>query len=362
MLQHMGSEVRFALFCSLLLAPGCGGAREEQDLPDRALEVAVLVSAQRVDVHVHHPGSCREVTAFPGTAACETFGWAVFGVESSSRTPICRPTPTCVTEIRLERGGEVVAAAPGPSVGFYDNIAELGGTIVLSGCGEPITVDLPPPLQGDVEFDVGAEDGAIQVAASGPSVRGVIGRAAGVIPFPRGFTSACRSDGAPVELPLSDDFSNYSVAAFALGEPIVSADGRVSTYPAVEHDKVVSLAVDLGPVWAASVLLAKQSPLYPSSEAYCVAWDEACGHGEDTEECAVLLTAAGSLEPSCSEEWQALVECRTDSLACDHATVAIYSEDPFQGSIGPEPTTCPDQQLAYDTCSGPDSGEAQSTL
>jgi hypothetical protein len=346
----------FFVFGSLLLVAGCGGSRVDPE-PERAPEVAVVVSSSLVEVHVQHTGGCREVTAFPGTDSCETFGWAVAGVETAVLTPICRPKPTCVTEIRLERDGEVLAAVPGPSVGFSADIAGLGGRVVLSGCGDPITVELPPPLTDEVKFDINAEGETLHVGASGPSVRGVLARAVGVIPFPRSFKSACRSEGAPLELPRSGDFSNYLITSFALGEPIVSAGGAVRTFPAQSHAQFVSTFTELGPAWAAAVLLAKQSSLYPTCDAYCAGWSEGCGLGVDTEQCAVLCVTTGSLYPSCRDEWQTLLQCRQYAGSCDERSVTSYSEDPFKVTTSSEPTRCPDQQLAYDRCSGADTQE-----
>lgn len=213
-------------------ALGCSDAPEK---PTPELEVNVLVTTERVEVHVHEEGSCREATAFPAANRCETFGWAIIGQPSDHATSVCRPEPTCVREVRLERDGEVVGSANGPSVGFRVTLAGVPARVVLEGCGDDVAVDLPAPLEGDVSFDVHAVTSGIAVEASGANVSGVFARSASVPFFPTGeFISACRSDGTTVELPTSDNFDAYGVAAFALGDA-VSAGSGVRVFPARAH-------------------------------------------------------------------------------------------------------------------------------
>jgi hypothetical protein len=341
----IGAAVLLAISVSALL--GCGTSAPKDD---EALEVDVVVAPERIEVHAHHPGSCREVTAFPDTSACETFGWALLGVESSSTTDRCNPEPTCVDEIRLERGDDTVAALPGPSVAFYTSSIESDLRVVLTGCEDPMVVELPAPLEQDVDFDVEANGSTIDVAATSSSVVGVLGRAEGLMPYARGFMSSCRSESGPVALPTSDDFDSYSVTAFALGEP-VSAGDAVRVFPARMHEEIFSKSADLGPLWDAALIVAQQSSLYPTCESYCSAWNETCWQGgEDVDRCSVSCVSAGVVVPDCEAEWNAFVSCLGDTLSCERAVAQTYSEDPSRRSSVADTSSCPDEERAYDEC------------
>jgi hypothetical protein len=337
-----------ALLAIGTLVAGCGPKPDDEGT--EVLDVNVAVTAEHVEVHAHQPGSCREATAFPSTSACETFGWALLGVESTSATELCRPEPTCVTEIRLERNGEVVGSSDSASVSFHTALASDEASIVLSGCGDPIVVKLPPPLEGDVDFAHAQSSNGILVQAVGPSVAGVLGRAEGVVPFAKGFLSACRSDSELVTLPTSDDFDTYVVTSLALGTPVISENGAVQVFPARKHQEIVSQAAPAGAVWEAAVLLAQQSPSYPGCEAFCESWQTECAIEGDFTECAVQCTAIGSLKPSCSEQWDALIQCQEASSSCRDLVVVAHSEDPSQRQQQGDESDCPAEESAFKDC------------
>jgi hypothetical protein len=335
------------------LALGCGSTLEEP--AKTALEVNVIVTSDWIGVHAHVPGSCREVTELPGTSTCETFGWALVGVESASVTDLCVPEPTCVTEIRLEREGQVVGTSQASSVGFNTTLDGDDAQVVLSGCGEPIVVELPRPLDGDIAFDAMVVRDAtervsgIRVEATGDSVVSVAGYAASQLLHAKGFESSCRSESGPVELPVSDEYDTYVVTELALGEPTTLRNGSVHVFRGRRQHQVVSKTVPLGPVWDATLELAKQSPLYAGCESYCSAWQTGCQVEVDLNQCAVECVAIGSAAPSCLDRFDALTRCQEASLSCSDTTVIEYSER-LTTSKPAESSACATESEAFLVC------------
>jgi hypothetical protein len=330
-----------------LLAVGCG------DVPDpkerKVVEVNVVVTPDRVEVHAHQPGSCREASAFPGANDCETFGWAMNLADEPYVTSVCRPEPTCITEIRLERDGELVATADGPSVAFHTTLGDAQGSVILEGCEKPIAAELPAPLDEDVDFEITARGSGVAIEATGTSVASVFGRSQS-LPYYiyGGFWSTCRSVGTSVELPTSDHFDAYTVNAFALGEPLVDAGIRI--FPARAAGELVSRSADLDPLWEAAALLAPQSRFFETCDDYCTAWDEGCQvHSDDPDACVVSCVASGELAVGCANEWESLMQCFAENLTCDGVVVENLAEDPtrrFSASAPP----CPVEQQTYDAC------------
>jgi hypothetical protein len=317
-------------------------------------EVNVFVTPERVEVHAHQPGSCREATAFPAANDCETFGWCINGLADAPWvTSLCRPKPTCITEIRLERDDEVVGTADGPSVVFRTALGDAQASIVLEGCGQPIVADLPAPLDEDVNFEIEARGSDIVVEATGASVTSVFGRSASVPYFLEGeFISACRGDGRSVDVPTTDHFDAYTVSAFAFGEPITvdGVKGKVRIFPARASGALVSKSADLDPLWETAVLLAPQSRFYTSCESYCTAWNEGCQvQSDDPDACTVSCVMAGELSVNCADEWESLIECSAETLTCDELVVQSYAEDPTLRSSTGMPT-CPVEEEAYAAC------------
>jgi hypothetical protein len=338
-----------ALLAIVTLVAGCGEAPAAEN--GEAVEVRVAVTTEHVEVHVHQPGSCREVTAFPANSSCETFGWALLGVQSSSVTEQCTPEPTCVKEIRLERNGEVVGSSEAASVSFRSALASGDARVVLTGCGDPIVVELPAPLEGEVDFEHADGSDGIVVQAVGPSVTGVLGRAEGAVPFAKGFSSACRSDSGEVKLPTVDEFDTYIVTSLALGTPTTSREGALQVFPARAHQELVSQSVPVGPVWDAAVLLAEQSPAYPGCEDYCESWQTGCAIEGDVTSCAVQCVAIASLKPSCSEQWDALLSCEEASLSCGQLLIVEHSEDPSRRRQEADESPCLAETSAFKACS-----------
>lgn len=342
---------RWVVPTSAFLAAACGNVPDPPIKGVQRVEVNVLVTSERVEVHAHQPGGCREATEFPAANDCETFGWAINGfADAPWVTSICRPEPTCVSEIRLERDGELVASADGPSVGFRTSLGDAQGTVVLEGCGKPIVADLPAPLDENVDFQIEARGSDIAIEATGTGVTSVFGRSESVPYFLEGaFRSACRSDGISVDLPTTDHFDAYTVSAFALGEP-VTVDRGVQIFPARASGKLVSKSADLDPLWEAAVLLAPQSRFYESCADYCTAWNDGCQvQSDDPDACAVTCVMSGELFVACADEFESLIQCSAETLTCNEVVVENYSEDPTRDSSTSMPT-CPVEQEAYDAC------------
>jgi hypothetical protein len=332
-----------ALFTSHCGAPG-------NDTGESNLEVAVVVSAEEVGVFATTAKGCREATGFVDSNACETFGWALVGVQNTSATERCTPEPTCVEEVRLEVGGETVAAAEGPSVGFFTHLEDSSATVVIEGCGEPIEVALPAPLSDEVELDVQAVESGLHVTAEGASVDSLLARAEGLPGYPRGFLASCRGDATGVSVPTSDDFDTYAVEIAALASPVDMGE-RVTVFPARVGRGMVSRSADLGPLWDAAVVAAEQSSHFTSCQSYCTSWGEQCAEGGDIEGCSVQCVVNGELAPSCSEAWHDLLDCMSDA-PCSRSLVVEYAEDPLRRSTELLGTTCESERMSYEACVG----------
>lgn len=330
----------FTLHCS---APG-------SDAGESSLKVAVVVSAEQVGVFATTGKGCREATGFIDSNACETFGWALVGVQNASATELCTPEPTCVEEVRLEVGGETVATAEGPSVGFFTPLAGSSATVVIEGCGEPIEIALPAPLSDEVELDVQAVESGFQVTAEGASVDSLLARAEGLPGYPRGFLASCRGEATGLSVPTSDDFDTYALEIAALASPVAMGEG-VTVFPARVERRIVSRSADLGPLWDAAVFAAEQSSHFTSCQSYCASWEEQCAEGADTEACSVQCVANGELAPSCSETWHDFLDCLSDD-PCSHSVVVEYSEDPLRRSTEGRDTTCERERMDYEACLG----------
>jgi hypothetical protein len=112
----------------LVLAVGCSDATE----------LRVTVSSTRVDVDAYDPMCRCDRQAPPSAGLC-------IRVDDVRNGNECNCLTHCVSGLRIERDGDLVATGPGSSI----NGDFLGTTLVVRGCGEDVVVPLPastPPL------------------------------------------------------------------------------------------------------------------------------------------------------------------------------------------------------------------------
>jgi hypothetical protein len=321
----------------LSLAVGCQSPDKGYPGPP---QISVIVNATRVEVSARQPGSCSVVADAYDPGVCETARW---GFSNGFPTPFarldCLPDPTCVKEVRLERAGTVLAIEEGPYATFSMPITG-DETVVILGCGEPLRMDLPPPLSG-VELAVESKSDGIHVDATGEGVQSTLGRASS-LSYSDGFNSACLSSSGSVTLPTSPDYDTYTVESFGLGEPVVLEGGSVRVYPARRREELVSTVLPLGPIWQATVAAARLSPHFELCDSHCSAFLQACYPTANRDQCNVSCVAQFTLRPSCADEFESNLKCRRAALVCD-----------TNAGQGGAPPACAAESAAYAACVGP---------
>lgn len=294
---------------ALIAGTQCSASGDEQREP---LEVRVLAASTRIEVYTRKPGDCHAFGEFRGEVACESDSWRVAPLADCAAS-------SCVREIRLEQNGEVLARSePGRFAAFaLDQAYGTDARLVISGCGEAIELDLPPP-KDDVELSFAADAEQIEIDVDGPSA-GTFAKAS-TYAFSEGHAVACQTDTATSRIPVSASYSFYQTAAFAFDEPVVMRNDQVhaAVFPSAYAISAVSTQVDLGPLWDAAVAVAEASSLYDTCHVACTATTAACGDAsDDVTPCAVPCVAAGEAEPDCKAEYQARVECASAHASCE---------------------------------------------
>lgn len=143
-------------------------------------------------------------------------------------------------------------------------------------------------------------------------------------------------------LPVSPDFDTYVVESFALGKPVVLAGGSVRVYPAARRQEAVSETLPLGPIWQATVAVAKLSPYFEACDSYCSAWQQACDLTANRDQCNVPCVAAPTLRPACADAFERNLRCARSAIVC----AAI----PPEADSAPSP--CAAENAEYSACAG----------
>jgi hypothetical protein len=303
------------------------------DDSSEVLEVRVLAARTYVEVSTSKPGDCSELGEFRAEPGCASDRWRVFPSEACVAS-------SCVRELRLEAGGEVLARVESRRLAAFE-LSEpypAGTELVIEGCDAPIRIELPVAKQ-DVAVSFQPAEAEVKVEVEGEA-SGLFAKV-GSYAFSQGYSAACQSDSVSTTVPISPDFSFYGVTALAFDEPtqVESSRFRALLFPSVYRTAAVSTQVDLGPLWQAAVTVAKESSLYDDCAAACGATTEACdGSPDDTDVCAVSCVGAGEAFPSCVDQYRDRAACAADHVTCGAA--------PTSGATSP----CADEEEAWRSC------------
>ncbi len=304
--QRGGVKSWVSMTIAVCAACSCSDGRSAEPL-----EVRVLVAERRVDVYTRKSGDCHELGEFRHESGCRSDAWRIAPINECV-------AQSCVSSLRLEHDGEVLERhdSPGRFAAFdLDEPLESGTTLVIEGCDQPISLELPTPkTQGEINISGTTE--AIQVE--------VDTAAAGTFAFTsslsvgQGFFAACESDGTMSNLPISEDFGFYAAGAFAFDGPEVIDDDRVHAelFPSLYMETSVSTQVALDPLWEAAEALAQNSSLYESCTDYCDAAQEACGGNGDSASCSTQCVGVGEAFRGCSSEYASRIECWAVAPEC----------------------------------------------
>ncbi len=303
------------------------------------LELRVLVAPRAVQVTVGRNADCRSIGPFRDEMGCQHVDWEPANLQACW-------APTCVSELRLEQGGAVLAR-DSDSTGFaawqLSSPLGAGASLVLEGCNETLRFELPAARpEGSVQISTAA--GQIQVDGDA-SAAGVFAFAASEPSFfgSKGYAVSCHEGTPQATLPTNDQFGFYLVQAFALGKPVTQRKSfvRAELYPATHAERAVSTSVDLGLVWQATVEIAKLSPLYAPCSGYCAAWNAACAaETADATDCATTCTIAGEVFPKCTNEYQARLACLGQAPTCSPQVPS------------PSVSPCAAADVTWQTCAG----------
>lgn len=323
-------QVAPSLIAIMILACSPGEESEARAEP----MFMVLQSENRVEVHAQAHEGCREATSIPSRNSCENFAWAVLGVESALITDLCRPEPTCVTSVRLERAGEVIAESLAASVAFTTTLGS-NTELVIDGCGDPLVVQLPDPL---VESDPGievsvTEDGVLvsTIESSDELFVRLVGRPS----YPREFIAGCRSDENNVLLPTSPDFPAYTAEVFIMGGADPNQDPRVRLHQAQRVVLPVGPSSETDLAWSVAATAARQSPHHETCSEFCANYAAGCKTSDNPDPCIVTCVGSFSVSSGCESEYQAYLDC-SSVKGCADAVVTELAESPSQRSTSSE--------------------------
>jgi hypothetical protein len=311
------------------LSAGCGGGDNENML------VRALVSASRVEVSVHQStDTCFQTGEFRQRAGCQTDSWKFVPINTCV-------SHSCVRHIRVESNGSVLQDVDDGPIAVFDFPEPTDGNLrlVIDTCRGTTTLDLPAPSAGDAPTFSQAT-GGVRVDSNRQSA-GMFATDATLISVAQGYIAWCEAAGVTLTLPVSDQYPDYWVTAFAHDDPVlVDRPGlHAELFPATYVAGPLVENVDLGSAWALTVSAAKASSMYAPCSDYCTSSDNACGiASSDVTNCATSCTLEGGLFPNCNQQYRALLLCLGNAPDCGGQ------------SSGAMASVCPDETAAYDQC------------
>ncbi len=313
------------------LSAGCGGGEPE------TLIVRAIVADSHVEVFVRRStDTCFPAAEFRHQAGCHSDNWEFLPLKTCL-------SGSCVRHIRLESSGSgsVLQVADDSSFALFDFSEPADGRLrlVIEGCDETATVDLPAPSAAAAPTFT-QTTGGVRVDANRQSA-GVYARDESLLSIAQGYYAWCEASGTTTTLPVSDQYSAYWVVASAYDDPvIVDRTGlHAELYPATHVAGPLVENVDLGAAWSLTVSAAQASSMYAPCTDYCTSSDGACGiDSTDVTNCATTCTLEGGLFPSCNEQYRALLLCLGDTPNCGGQ------------AEGTTPSVCPDENAAYNQC------------